>query len=166
MFCHSPTGHRSRPRRGRHSLPAHLGSLAGLIHAIREHRADTSPILCVAKYLELPAPQSPGLAQSVWGVLVTARIPCTTRRSEATLSAWIVAEELPRQVATRARREAARARLAELERRVRAYLQASGFTCQAGQYLVPVSSFRCRAHFCPPYGEDSRQPMPPAPECD
>ena len=134
-----------------HQIPAHLGSLAALLQTVREHSDSASviPVLCAARYLELPAHQWPGDMQRVWGVLVTARLPCVVGRGEVTLSAWIVAEELPRHVATVPRREAARARLADLHHRVRQSIQDSGFTCLIGQHPVPVTAFQCPAHFCP-----------------
>lgn len=152
----SYSAHASSPRSARRdrrqALPAHYGSLAALLQAIREHNSGqrSLPIRYTTKYLVLPAPQAPELPHEVWGVLVTARIPCVVGgRGEAALSAWIVAEELPHRCATVSRCEAARARLAILESQVLAYLQANGFACRAGQYPVPVTAFRCHAHFCP-----------------
>ncbi len=151
-----------RDGRKRQQIPAHFGSLAALVAAVREHGDGASPIRCAARYLELPAPQSSGPWQGVWGVLVTARTPCTAGRSEATLSAWIVAEELPRAVATVRRREAAWARLADLHDEVRKHLEASGFSGQTGQYLVPVTAFLCRAHCCPAHvGPAASLPIQP-----
>src|SRR5260370_36292424 len=144
-----------RDGRKRQQIPAHFGSLAALVVVVREQGDGAHPIRCAARYLELPAPQSSGPWQGVWGVLVTARTPCTAGRGEATLSAWIVAEELPRAVATVRRREAAWAHLADLHDTVRKHLEASGFTGQTGQNLAPAPAFPCRAHYFPAHGRPS-----------
>ena len=129
-------------------IPAHFGSLAALLAAVREYSDSASPIRCAARCLELPAAPSSGPLQSIWGVLVTTRIPGTVaRRGEAVLSAWIAAEELPRSAATRARREAAWAHLTDLLDHILAHIQASGFACQPGYDPVPITAFLCRAHF-------------------
>ncbi len=150
----------TRAGRGCHQIPAHFSSLAALLQVVREYGDGASPIRCAARHLELPAPQSLGMPRGVWGVLVTARIRCAAGHGEATLSVWIVAEELPRHVATTPRREAARARLADLYNDVRAHIQASGFTCQANQYPVPVTAFLCRAHYCPAHQPDRQSTRP------
>lgn len=141
--CAWPAGRPQSP-----PIPAHFGSLAALLEAVREYGDGASPIRCAARYLELPAAPSSGTLQSIWGVLVTARIPrMMDRRGEAVLSAWIVAEELPRFAVTRARREAAQVRVADLYDQIVAHLQASGFACLHGHDPVPITAFLCRAHF-------------------
>jgi hypothetical protein len=145
--AHAPSP--ARDRRTRPPIPAHFGSLAALLEAVREHGDGACPIRCAARYIELPAPQSPATLQGVWGVLVTARLACVAGRGEATLSAWIVAEELPRHAATAPRREAARARLTDLHAAVLAQIEACGFAGESGQYPVPPTAFLCRAHVCP-----------------
>ncbi len=151
--------------RGQHQIPVHFGSLESLLEAVREHSDidGAIPVLCAARYLELPAHQWPGGTQSVWGVLVTARLLGAAGRSEATLSAWLVAEELPRHVATVPQREAARARLTDLHCRVRQSIQADGFPCRIGQHPVPVTAFLCPARCCPAHRSPATSgPLQPA----
>lgn len=136
-------------KRAQQPVAAHFSSLAALFEAVREHGASTTTIRCAARYLELPAALSSERLQGVWGVLVTARVSCAAGRGEATFSAWIVAGELPRSIATTPRREAARTHLTDLQDQVRTHIQASGFTCQPGCEPVPVTAFLCRARFNP-----------------
>ena len=136
-------------RRATQPITAHFSSLAALFEAVREYGTGATIIHCAARYLELPASPTSGMFQGVWGVLVTARIPCAAGRGEATLSAWIVADELPRSVATVSRRDVARAHLADLQDQVWASIQASGFSCQPGCDPVPATAFWCRARFNP-----------------
>src|SRR5258708_35641727 len=121
----------TRAGRGCHQIPAHFSSLAALLQVVREYGDGASPIRCAARHLELPAPQSLGMPRGVWGVLVTARIRCAAGHGEATLSVWIIAEELPRHVATTPRRGGAPARVAGLYNDGRAPIPPNGVPLHA-----------------------------------
>jgi len=130
----------TRAGRGCHQIPAHFSSLAALLQVVREYGDGASPIRCAARHLELPAPQSLGMPRGVWGVLVTARIRCAAGHGEATLSVWIVAEELPRHVATTPRRAGAPCR--PLQRRAGAHpgqrVHLPGQSVPGAGYRVPL----------------------------